>query len=136
MAYRGAGESRLLLIDIHGEKVGVFVRSPTPSEYIGYHREKVKMNGAKIESNITAVNIKYGLKVITGVRKGDLEYRENGTWKILDTNTMPEQEWRAVLERDFFELLDFVGSKVFNPASEVPSVEECDPKKSLRMSSE
>lgn len=136
MAYRGAGESRLLLIDIHGERVGVFVRSPTPSEYIGYHREKVRMNGSKIESNITAVNIKYGLKVITGVRKGDLEYRDGGVWKVLDTDAMSESEWRTVLERDFFELLDFVGSKVFNPTGEAAGTEECDQKKSLQMSSE
>jgi len=114
MAYRGASAGRLMLIDVDGDKVGVYYRSPTPSEYIGYHSEKLAFRGGKVESRLVQANIKYGMKVITGVRAGDLEYREGGEWKPLDTDAMPEREWKAVLEREFFELVDFVGSRVFN----------------------
>ena len=115
MAYRGSSDHRLMLVDIGGQKVGVYYRSPTPSEYIGYHREKLKFRGGKIENNLIEANLRYGLKVITGVRQGDLEFRENGAWKKLDTTMMPEAEWKALIERDFLELVDFVGSRVFNP---------------------
>jgi hypothetical protein len=121
MAYRGSSDHRLMLIDMGGEKIGVYYRSPTPSEYIGYHRDKLKLRGGKIESRLTETNLKYGLKVITGVRKGDVEYRENGSWKKLDPEIMTETEWKAILERDFIELVDFVGAKVFNPVENADS---------------
>ncbi len=134
MAYRGSSSERLMLIDVGGEKVGVYYRSPTPSEYIGYHNEKLAFRGGKVESRLVETNIKYGLKVITGVRAGDLEYREGGQWKPLDTDAVPEPEWKAVLERDFFELVDFVGSRVFNPVegpgdAGEPAAEEAAQKK-------
>ena len=115
MAYRGSSDHRLMLVDIGGQKIGVYYRSPTPSEYISYHRDKLKFRGGKIENNLTEANLSYGLKLITGIRPGDLEYRENGAWKKLDTSMMPEAEWKALLERDFLELVDFIGSRVFNP---------------------
>lgn len=115
MAYRGASADRLMLIEAGGQTVGVYYRSPTPSEYVGYHNEKLAFRGGKVENRLAETNIKYGLKVITGVRPGDLEYREDGEWKPLDTDVVPEEEWKAVLERDFFELVDFVGSRAFNP---------------------
>jgi len=115
MAYRGSCDKRLMVVEIGGQKVGVFFRSPLPSEYVGYHRDKMKLNGGKVESRLTEANMKYGLKVISGVRKGDLEYRENGAWKKVDTTMMPEQEWKTLLEKEFFDLVDFVGARVFNP---------------------
>lgn len=130
MAYRGASDSRLMIVEIGGHKVGVFYRSPKPSEYIAYHQDKLKLKGARVESNLTETNLKYGLKVITGVRGGDLEYRENGEWKPLDTDAIPDEEWRDIIKRDFFELVDFVGAKVFNPAAETSSEEEDLEKKS------
>jgi len=115
MAYRGSSDDRLMIVDIGGAKVGVYYRSPKPSEYVGYHRDKLKLRGGKLESRLTEANLRYGLKVITGVRPGDLEYRENGAWKPLDTAMTSEEDWRPILERDFFDLVDFVGSRVFNP---------------------
>ncbi|GEM_PF-3538913 len=115
MAYRGSSDNRLMIVEIGGSKVGVFYRSPTPSEYVAYHRDKLKLRGGKLESRLTETNLKFGMKVITGVQEGDIEYRENGEWKALDTTLMPEAEWKAIVEREFFDLVDFVGSKVFNP---------------------
>lgn len=130
MAYRGVSDSRLMIVEIGGQKVGVFYRSPKPSEYIRYHQDKLKLKGARVESNLTETNIAYGLKVITGVRSGDLEYRENGAWKPLDTDAISDEEWRDILGRDFFELVDFVGAKVFNPVAEASSEEDDLEKKS------
>lgn len=126
MAYRGSSDHRLMLVEIGGQKVGVYYRSPTPSEYIGYHRDKLKLHGGKIENNLTRTNLRYGLKVITGVRPGDIEYRENGAWKELDTTMMPEAEWKALLERDFLEMVDFIGSRVFNPIESSATDDEED----------
>ena len=129
MAYRGASKSRLMIVEIGGQKVGIYYRSPTPSEYIAYHHEKLRLRGGKIEPNLAEANINYGLKIITGVKKGDLEYRENGAWKPMDTDIMAEEEWREILRRDFFELVDFVGAKVFNPVGEAESAVEGEEKK-------
>ena len=123
MAYRGRSDNRLLVVDIGGHTVGVYYRSPTASEYQGYHTEKVTLDGRRVRQTMTAANIKYGLKVITGIRPGDLEYREatNGDprWMPLDTEALPEAIWKDILRRDFFELVDFVGAKVFNPVDEL-----------------
>ena len=124
MAYRGKSDSRLLLINIGGQTVGVYYRSPTASEYISYHEEKIQLKGRRIEHNLPETNIKYGLKVITGIQKGDLEYKKDGEWVPLDTDAMPEAEWRVILRRDFFEIVDFVGAKVFNPVEETASEED------------
>lgn len=129
MAYRGASDMRLMIVDIGGHKVGIYHRSAKSSEYIAYHQDKLRLKNGKVESNLTDTNLKYGLKVITGVRKGDLEYRENGAWRPLETEVMPEEEWRAILTRDFFELVDFVGAKVFNPVSEADAAGEGEEKK-------
>ena len=129
MAYRGASDSRLMVVDIGGHTVGIYHRSPKPSEYIAYHQEKLRLKNGKVESNLTETNLRYGMKVITGVRKGDLEYRENGAWKPLETDVMSEEEWRAILTHDFFELIDFVGAKVFNPVSDADAVGEGEEKK-------
>jgi hypothetical protein len=133
MAYRGSSDHRLMLVDIGGQKIGVYYRSPTPSEYICYHRDKLKFRGGKIENNLTEANLRFGLKLITGIRPGDLEYRENGAWKELDTSMMPEAEWKALLDRDFLELVDFVGSRVFNPVeSSVAENEEESPAEDIQ----
>jgi hypothetical protein len=129
VAYRGASKSRLMIVDIGGQKVGIYYRSPTPSEYISYHQDKLRLKGGKVEPNLAEANINYGLKIITGVKKGDLEYRENGAWKPLETDIMPEEEWRQILRRDFFDLVDFVGAKVFNPVGEAESAGEGEEKK-------
>ena len=123
MAYRGRSESRLLLIDIGGHEVGVYHRSPTASEYQGYHTDKIKLEGRRVRQALSEANLRYGLKIITGIRNGDLEYRDgaNGDarWLALDTEVMPEAVWKDILKRDFFELIDFVGAKVFNPVDEI-----------------
>ena len=123
MAYRGRSESRLLLIDIGGHEIGIYHRSPTASEYQGYHTDKIKLEGRRVRQSLAEANLRYGLKIITGIRNGDLEYRDgaNGDarWITLDTEVMPESVWKNILKRDFFELIDFVGAKIFNPVDEV-----------------
>ena len=130
MAYRGACDKKMTIVEMGGQKVGVYHRSPTPGEYISYHQEKIRLKNGKVESNLAESNMKFGLKVIVGVRPGDLEYRENGAWKALDTDLLAEEEWRAILARDFFELVDFVGARVFNPATDVDAGRETEEKKS------
>lgn len=121
MAYRGQSSNRLIIVEIGGDEVGIHHRSPTPEEYIGYHTEKLVLKGRKVEQNLTKTNIKYALKVITDLRKGDLEVKENESWVPLDTSSMPEERWKEVLKAEFFELLDFVGARIFNPIEEKSS---------------
>ena len=118
MAYRGKTENRLMIVEISGHDVGVYYRSPTPEEYIGYHTEKLVLKGRKVEHNLTRTNIKYALRVITDVRKGDLEIMENGKWIPFDTQSIPDDKWKEIMKSEFFELLDFVGAKIFNPIEE------------------
>lgn len=129
MAYRGACDKKMMIVEIGGQKVGVYHRSPTTGEYVSYHQEKIKLKNGKVESNLAEANMKYGLRVIVGVRNGDLEYRENGSWRPLDTDILAEEEWRAILARDFFELVDFVGAKVYNPVADGAVSTEGDEKK-------
>ncbi len=55
-----------------------YFRWPTAKERAGYTNEQVKRKGNKVVTCVGEVQQKYGEKILTGFREGDVEIKKDG----------------------------------------------------------
>ncbi len=129
-------QNELLLQDnISGDVLGILYRSPTTSERQTYINKRSVRKGKKYIDNSIACRVAGGKQIITGLREGDFERKdEAGNYVPISTDkNSPHyyEDWPDWMETHCSDILTALAIRVF----EVPVVagvdedEEEDPQK-------
>lgn len=118
MAVRGGSQRNKVDIEVDGEIIRAFYRSPSVDEYQAYKIKNVELKGSgKVKNRLSKTNIEYAHKLLVDIRVGDFEIQEGTRWVAL--NPEKHSDWKAVMKTKFFALLDIAGARIFNPGDDV-----------------
>ena len=124
MARREATERNVL--DIHdnlsGTDIRFFFRNPTTAEMEAYNNMAVQRKRKKVKFQHAQARLKYGLRVLTGIREGDFERKSGNAWVPLSSdqgspNYYPE--WKQWLMDNAADLVMLLGMHVFDASGEI-----------------
>lgn len=130
MPYVFSEEPNELLIQDHisGQEIALQYRLPTTQERVGYASESVQRKGKKVEFRGPAVRQKYGLAILTGIRKGDFAKRlpDGGLKPVSSDPGDPDHDpqWKALVGRHASHLVDLLATRVFEAAASVMAAED------------
>lgn len=105
---------------LSGDELMLYYRTPTAEEHIKYSKEKLVRRGNKFEDRLTETLIKYGGKILTGIRKGDFARRVGGKTVLYSSESGDpdyDPNWKELLRAHAADLLILLGMHVFEPAS-------------------
>jgi len=112
---------------IGGGTVVFFYRTPSTSDRAGYQADSIEFKAGrkpKARLRLAETRQKYGLQIITGIREGDVLYRdENGETRPLTSET---PGWKEQLSRFAPELVEAMAAHVFEAAAALPPEEGDD----------
>ncbi len=83
-----------------GKEIHFYYRPATMKESVSHDEKSYKIKGNRIKSSRTKETLKLGIRLLTGVRKGDIEYpdpKNPEKWLTLDTESMLPKEWKKIL---------------------------------------
>jgi len=104
--------------NISNTDIKIFYRMPNTEERVNF-RSKVGFNLEQINERVDTA-VEYGLKLITGFRKGDIKIADN-IGKIKDISSNPkdpeyEPEWKKLLKEYRPDILEALAYRIyFNP---------------------
>jgi len=114
MAYDIMAEREVVDVELGGQTIRVYTRRPSPHEIVEYQKDIQgcfkKKNGVPDAAKLLRVQARYGLKVMTGIRPGDL--LANG--KPL---TEERDGWKKLIQKHEPRIPAAVGRAVFEAAS-------------------
>ena len=104
-----------------------YYRMPTTREREGFSNEAIQRKGKKIKFRQAETRLKYGLKVLTGIRKGDFERMVDGKPVAFasDAND-PEyfKDWKVWLKDHAADLVMLLGAHIFEGSAEIEEPDE------------
>lgn len=113
MAYDIMAERELVDVELGGQTIRVYTRRPSPHEIVEYQKDIqgcFKKGNVPDAARLFRVQSRYGLKVMTGIRPGDL--LANG--KPL---TEERDGWKKLIQKYEPRIPAAVGRAVFEAAS-------------------
>lgn len=101
MAHRIGIKKRELRVEVgdDGDEIVFYYRPPTLTETKKHDEKSYKVSGRGVKDKRTEQTLKTGMKLLTGIRQGDIEYpdpSDPSKFLPLDTNAMEPQEWKAI----------------------------------------
>lgn len=108
--------------NISNSDIVFYFRTPTTAEFEGYNNLSIQRRGRKIKNKTPEARLKYGLRVLTGVREGDFERREGSGHVPISSepgsrNYYPE--WKSWLRSHAADLVMLLGMHVFDISGEI-----------------
>lgn len=126
----GSPRNELILNDtLAGCQVGLYYRMPTTSERQGYLNAVVKRERNKVTLHHAEARLKYGLKILEGVRDGDFLRTVNGRSVAMSSDPASPDfhpEWKKEIETGCGDLVLALAGLVFEGGAEVVTPEEDD----------
>jgi len=93
-------------------------RMPTTLERVGYTNESFQRKGRKVISRPVETRLKYGLKILMGIREGDFEIQgPDGTWITISSDAKSEHYfagWKEHVEKFAGDILELLAIRVFD----------------------
>ena len=113
MAYDITAEREVVHVVLGGQEIEVYTRRPNPHEILEYQKDVrscFKKGDTPDPVRLFRVQVKYGLKVITGIRPGDV---------IAKGKPLTEERdgWKKLLQKYEPRILAAVGRAVFDVAT-------------------
>ncbi len=112
-----------------GGEITLYYRFPTPEERIAYEAMQYERDRDKIKLNFRQARQTFGLKILIGIKKGDLGYKPDGE-KIKplcsdqgDPDYNPE--WRKIVEKNAIDLVEALATYAFG-VPDTRSTQEVD----------
>jgi hypothetical protein len=112
--------------------VRLFYRIPTTAERVSYSNESFRRKGGKIINQAVETRLKYGLKIVTGIRDGDFERSVDNRWLPISSDpNHPDyaKDWKEFLEKYASDLVQLLSLRVFEASAQIaeePEPEEPD----------
>jgi hypothetical protein len=95
-----------------GTVVGLFYRTPTTQERVGYSKGHTKRVGNKMVDSSFENRLKYARKICTGIREGDFGYEGRPVSSDPESADYRE-DWKALLEEMAADLLTVLAIIIF-----------------------
>lgn len=96
---------------------------PTTDERVGYENEAVKRHRNKVKMKITAARMKYGGKILTGIRDGDFMVEKGGKATPLSSDENNKKhfakDWKAQVITHAPDLVALLAGHVFDGSAEI-----------------
>lgn len=114
--------------NISGSELEVQYRTPTTEEYNAFLNESIKRKRNKVLFRTAQARLKFGLKILTGIREGDFMVKKKG--KLVPLVSDPESrgydpEWKQKMEKHAADIVALLAVHVFeNPAEAVDDADE------------
>jgi len=93
-------------------------RMPTTPERVAYTNESFQRKGRKIISRPVETRLKYGLKILEGIREGDFEVKgPDGTWVVISSDPKSEHYfagWKEHVEKYASDIVELLAIRVFD----------------------
>jgi len=104
-------------------------RMPTTPERVGYTNESYQRKGRKMISRPVETRLKYGLKILEGIREGDFEIKgPDGTWIVISSDLESDHyfaDWKAHVEKYASDIVELLAIRVFDvPVQAAPEEED------------
>jgi len=110
--------NEFILNDPHsGDRIVLYYRFPTAEERINYMSAEFERDGDKIKMKVGEARQNFGSKILLGIRKGDLLFKEDGK-PIRPVCSDPEDpdfipEWKALVEVKAADLIEALAQHAF-----------------------
>jgi len=138
MARRLSDEQNELTIrdNLSGTDIKLFYRMPTTKERIGYQNDSVRRENGRVQTRTVETRIKYGHKILTGIREGDFEVLKDGKYVPLSSDPASEfldPAWKEHVKTHAADMLELLAARVFDapvmamPTSADEAPEDTDP---------
>lgn len=130
MARRLCGDKNELRItdNLSGSEIVLSYRLPTTKERVAYTAACIQRKGAKVINKSTETRIKYGKKILIGVRDGDFEVPGQGNeFAILSSD--PESKgyqagWKDLIEKYASDILELLSIQVFDVPAQIKTEDD------------
>ncbi len=114
MAYDITAEREIVDVELGGQTIRVYARRPSPHEILEYQKDVQgcfkKGRDMPDAAKLFGIQTKHGLRVITGIRQGDL---------LAGGKPLTEERdgWKRLIQRHEPRILSAVGRAVFDVAT-------------------
>jgi len=126
----GGERNELILNDtLAGCQVGLYYRMPTTSERQGYLNAAVKRERNKVTLHHAEARLKYGLKILEGVRDGDFLRTVDGKPVAMSSNPASPDfypDWKKEIEAGCSDLVLALSGLVFEGGADVVTPDDAD----------
>lgn len=105
MARRLCAFPNLLVLEdrLSGGSLGLYYRMPTTKERVAYANGQVVREKGKIVDRTVETRIRFGLRILSGVRTGDFEVPDGaGGWSVVSSNPQEvgyREDWKEIVEK-------------------------------------
>ena len=111
---------------LSGGEIVFYYELPDSEMRIKYENESMKREGTKIVINKTATRIKYGLKILRGVREGDFQSPKDGEIVQLSSDRSSKDynpAWKTLVKKYRADLIELLAIRVFEFSASAESPE-------------
>ncbi len=124
MARREASKRNQVTIhdNISNSEILFFYRTPTTAEIEGFSNLSIQRRGKKVKFRQAEARLKYGLKILTGIREGDFERLDNGQYVPISSDEGSPHyypAWKEWLRENAADLVMLLGLHVFDNSAEI-----------------
>jgi len=131
MARREAEERNEITLhdNLSGTEIKYFYRTPTTKEREGFNNLAVQRKGRKVKIKRAEAQLKYGLRILTGIREGDFERKVDG--KYIPISSDPDSknyypDWKDWQRQHAADLVMLLGAFVFEGSAEIEEPDDDD----------
>ena len=113
--------------NLSGSEIVLQYRMPTTAERAGYANESFQRKGRKVVSRHVESRLKYGAKVLTGIRDGDFEIKQGDKWAPISSDPNSENyaaDWKEQVQKYGADLIELLAIRVFDAPVQVAEAEE------------
>lgn len=124
----GAAVNELKLFDhLSNTDILFLYRMPTTQERAAYSNEAYQRKRNKVVSRLSETRLKYGARILIGIRDGDFVVMRNGTQvPIASDGASPnfDAQWKNHVVKDAADLVEVLAATVFDSSAEQDTGEE------------
>jgi len=126
----GAAQNELIFDDpISGSELGLYFRMPTTTERQGYVNAAVQRKGKKVTMHHAEARMRFGLKILTGVRDGDFVRMQGKDQVPMSSDPSSPNYfsgWREEIEKDCGDLVMALAGQVFDGSPSLVTQDDDD----------
>ena len=115
--------------NLSGSEIVLQYRMPTTAERAGYTNESFQRKGRKLVSRQVETRLKYGAKILTGIREGDFEIKQDGKWAPISSDPGSDnyaEDWNDQVLKYGADLIELLAIRVFDAPVQVAEEDEED----------
>ena len=96
---------------------------------MAYSNESIRRKGSKIVTRTVETRLKFGAKILEGIRTGDFEKKKDGKWVPISSDPKSENywpTWKEHLKQHAADVIELLAIRVFDVPVQALSDEDDD----------